>query len=180
MKWMNVLTDVSDEDREFNEIIYELFSSKADHDRYVVSTDKIKELHGQESKIFEDGMKALSRYAKKVKKPMEEIVSYVPDEKGAMHVNAIDPKMKANADTVSTAWAKLRILDNLLDSTYTLADEDFEILPELKDFPMPQDRLVYSVPFSAKTTWKKLGVPAELRHSFVAALAMSRMSEEIV
>ena len=180
MKWMNVLTDVADEDHEFNEIIYELFSSKADYDRYVVSTDKIKELHEQESKIFEDGMKALSKYAKRTKRPIEEIVSYIPDEKGTMHVNAIDPKMKDNADTISIAWAKLRILDNLLDSTYTLTDEDLEILPELKDFPMPQDRLVYSVPFNAKTTWKKLGVPEELRHNFVAALAMARISEEIV
>lgn len=181
MKWLNVITQTENDDELFSEILYELFDSQEELETYSQSTKQIQNLFAEKKSAFDDSMAKLEKYVKKSKKPVEQVYSVIPNETNDGFIfSAVDPKVSDTIEIVNNSLKYVNTLDKYLHSSYSFTHSDVENLPELLDIPTPIQRFVYSIPFNSETSWNKLSVPAELRRSFVIAMALNRMSEQIM
>ena len=175
MKWLNVLTDTE----KFSEIVYELYDSEKDRDKYSVYSSNISELHKEKSALFDENLDKLQKYIKKTKKNQEEVYSTEINEDDVMVFTAVDPKASEYVEGLNSAWIYMNRLGSFLEAPYVFTEADVERMPELKDMKWPKERMVYSISFPGVTSWEKLGVTEQIKHIFVAAMASGQLMEQI-
>ena len=176
MKWLNIIND-SDT---FSEIIYELYSSQKEFNKYSAFIPQMQALLKNKAKVFNDAKDKINKYAKKIKKQSSDIYSFNLNDAGHIIFTPIDEKMSEMVKDMNDSWIYIDKLSAFLNTSYVFTNEDLKLMPELKDMSWPKERFVYSIPFSQNTSWEKLNVSEQLRHAFVVALAMTQISEDIV
>lgn len=176
MKWLNIITD----SEEFTEVIYELFNSEEDFEKYSKTTDLIKNIYNEKSELFQAAINKINKYCKRSKKKVEEVYAAESSEDYYISFTAIDPKVKSEVESLNLNWVYTSRLNYYLTGYYEFTEKDIELMPEIKDIEFPKDRFVNAVNFQVKTSWDKLHIPESLRHTFIAAMIMNTIQEEIV
>lgn len=181
MKWLNIITDITDGSKLFTKIIYELFSSEEDLKIYSTSTKKISKLLDNKMAVFNENLINLQKLVQKINIKDAEVYSYVPiSESTDFKFKAIDSKADDFVRELNSSLVYIEPCKKYLNSDYVFTEKDYENIPELKDIPTPKQRFVYEIPFVTETSWDKLNVPKSLRHQFTVAMAMQRIQEDII
>lgn len=181
MKWLNMITQTTDGNKEFAEITYELFSSPEDLEKGSAFTEKARRIMTEKTETVNTGLAKLAKLVKKLKKPESEVYIVTPAEDYPGYVfKAMDPKAQGIVDELNANIIYVDKLNIYLNTPYIFTEKDIELMPELGEVPELENRYVYSIPFNALTSWNKLGVSEPLRRSFTVAMAMTRIAEQIV
>lgn len=176
MKWLNIIT----QDEEFREIVYELFDSEKDLKKYSETTKTLLTIYNENKETWEKNLNKINKARSKTNKRLEDIFSIVEDEDGYIHFTLIDSKYKKEVEALEYSYIRTNRINLYLNSFFQFTEKDFELMPEIKELEYTNNRYVNSIGFQVKTSWDKLHVPEELRHSFIAAMIMNKIQEEII
>lgn len=179
MKWLGILTQITDNDTAFDEIVYELFSSEEDMERSLSAAKKISQLLTINTTLLDLSFNELNNYMKSSKKHSNEVYRIISDENG-ITFEAVDTKVTEIIDKINHSRFYVSKLHDWMNSSYVFSESDIVAIPELKDFEFTSKRFVYSIPFAESTTWNKLGISKKKRRAYVVDLANSKIDEEIV